>query len=362
MTAGRDALARPAVIFSTARDRINFGPVADALRDAGLDVVELCFDDVLSGLQRLAVEISNGRATVSCDGHVFDTGDVLAAWWRKPQWVRVERTDAVRRISIELELERTAHALASLIPACAWLNAPDAMRGAESKLRQLVIADRLGFFVPPTHIGNDWDAIRCFASTSDMVFKSLRGGLWSADGNQMVFTTCVGADRLDQLAGQGHTPWPGLFQARVAGRREWRVYVIGDEVVGAVIELNGDLVDWRKHQLSQHVRFAAAQPDPWLGAACIDLTRAFGLGYGAIDLIEDRDGRMWFLEINSNGQYGWLEQELELPFTRLLTRQLLLVARANESDARRAARADAAIDSAPACRITARGHPCRSRP
>lgn len=299
---------------------------------------------------------------MSCDGHEFETKDVLAAWWRKPQWVRVERTDPVRRISIELELERTAHALASLIPACAWLNAPDAMRGAESKLRQLLTADGLGFSVPPTHIGNDWAPIRCVASASDMVFKSLRGGLWSADGNQMVFATRLGADRIDELAGQGHTPWPRLFQARVAGRREWRVYVIGDEVIGAVIELDGDLVDGRKHQLSQHVRFAAAKPDPWLSAACIALTRAFGLGYGAIDLIEDGDGRMWFLEINSNGQYGWLEQELGLPFTRLLSRQLLLIARANQAEAPLAAGDGTATGSAPACGITARGHPCRSRP
>lgn len=67
------------------------------------------------------MEIIDGRATMSCGRHTFDAVDVVAAWWRKPQWVRVEREDPLMRISIELELERTAHTLATLVPADRWL-------------------------------------------------------------------------------------------------------------------------------------------------------------------------------------------------------------------------------------------------
>ena len=53
-------------------------------------------------------------------------------------------------------------------------------------------------------------------------------------------------------------------------------------------------------------------PGPWADA-CSGVVRALDLRYGAIDLIEDGDGCMHFLECNPNGQYGWLEQELGLP-------------------------------------------------
>ena len=31
------------------------------------------------------------------------------------------------------------------------------------------------------------------------------------------------------------------------------------------------------------------------------------IGFGAIDLIQAKDGSIWFLEINSNGQWGFVE-------------------------------------------------------
>lgn len=330
MTAGPDTRLRPAVILSSARDRMNYAPVSDALRNEGLDVIELCFDDVLCGRQQLSVEIIDGRATMSCGRHTFDAVDVVAAWWRKPQWVRVEREDPLMRISIELELERTAHTLATLVPADRWLNAPDAIRRAESKLRQLVIAAELGFATPPTLVGNDWGAVRSHAAVSDLVFKSLRGGLWAADGNRVVFTSRVDEGRIGELARDGHAPWPGLFQTYVASEREWRVYVIGDHVLAAAVELDAELVDWRKHQLSEHVRFAAAELDPVTSAACVALTHELGLRYAAIDLIEDPAGRMWFLEANSNGQYGWLEQDPGLAITRSIAAELLSIASARQ--------------------------------
>jgi glutathione synthase/RimK-type ligase-like ATP-grasp enzyme len=50
-----------------------------------------------------------------------------------------------------------------------------------------------------------------------------------------------------------------------------------------------------------------------LAERCLELVRAYGLEFAAIDLVRARDGRYVFLEINPNGQWAWLEQVTGLP-------------------------------------------------
>jgi glutathione synthase/RimK-type ligase-like ATP-grasp enzyme len=50
-----------------------------------------------------------------------------------------------------------------------------------------------------------------------------------------------------------------------------------------------------------------------VASACISVTRDLGLRFAAIDLIEDPDGRFWFLEANPNGQWAWIEQRTGAP-------------------------------------------------
>jgi glutathione synthase/RimK-type ligase-like ATP-grasp enzyme len=41
---------------------------------------------------------------------------------------------------------------------------------------------------------------------------------------------------------------------------------------------------------------------------CITLVRRLGLLYGAIDFVHDPQGRIWFLEINPNGQWAFVDE------------------------------------------------------
>jgi glutathione synthase/RimK-type ligase-like ATP-grasp enzyme len=49
-----------------------------------------------------------------------------------------------------------------------------------------------------------------------------------------------------------------------------------------------------------------------IAAACIALTRGFGLKFAAIDLARRIDGGHTFFEINPNGQWAWIEQRTSL--------------------------------------------------
>ncbi|HKS46022.1 MAG TPA: hypothetical protein VJT49_13100 [Amycolatopsis sp.] len=51
------------------------------------------------------------------------------------------------------------------------------------------------------------------------------------------------------------------------------------------------------------------------------------LGFGTFDFIEQSDGQIIFLEINPNGQYGWLEEDLGVPISEAIAGELIKIAK-----------------------------------
>ncbi|KWX01719.1 ATP-grasp ribosomal peptide maturase [Carbonactinospora thermoautotrophica] len=45
------------------------------------------------------------------------------------------------------------------------------------------------------------------------------------------------------------------------------------------------------------------------------LMRHFGIVFGAFDFVVTPDGEWRFLEVNSNGQWSWIEHETGLPIS-----------------------------------------------
>ena len=48
------------------------------------------------------------------------------------------------------------------------------------------------------------------------------------------------------------------------------------------------------------------------------LVRRFGLQFAALDLLVTPGGRYVFVDLNSNGQWGWIENQTGLPLTETL--------------------------------------------
>ncbi len=124
---------------------------------------------------------------------------------------------------------------------------------------------------------------------------------------------------------------PFIVQERVIPKTDYRVTVIGDAIFAARIESKGgDAVDldWRTQK--EGLSFAACQLPPRISDLCISYVKACGLVFGAIDLVE-RDGTFFFLEINPNGEWGWLQKPTGLPIAEQLCDVLISLDRAKTS-------------------------------
>lgn len=57
---------------------------------------------------------------------------------------------------------------------------------------------------------------------------------------------------------------------------------------------------------------------PELEELLIRMVQEARLEFAAIDLVVDRHGKTWFIDLNPAGQWAWLEMVLELPLSQAI--------------------------------------------
>lgn len=208
-----------------------------------------------------------------------------------------------------------------------WLSSPFTILRAEDKPRQLAMASALGFYVPETLISNDFAAASAFVAKADAIGKPLRHSLVErGDAGEVLFTA-----RLDPLKPMDRTAVslaPVIYQREVRKAYDVRATVIGDRVFAAAIhsqDHDETAVDWRSGARLD-LRHEAIELPADIIDKCRALTQKLDLRYGAIDLIADQDGRYWFLEINPNGQWAWIERRTGLPLASAIVDELEAIA------------------------------------
>lgn len=204
-----------------------------------------------------------------------------------------------------------------------WFNDPTAIVRAEDKPRQLLAARRVGLRVPATVITNRPDVARPFLAAPDRIAKPLRQAeIDSPDGAEVIFTTRLDAAGLGSDVGIAAAPL--ILQQEIAKACDLRVTVVGDRLFCVAIGSQAHdetQVDWRRGVRPDLLHQVTTLPAE-VTEGCLALTRDLGLRFGAIDLVRTPEGEHWFLEINPNGQWAWIEQRTGLPIAAAIVDEL----------------------------------------
>jgi glutathione synthase/RimK-type ligase-like ATP-grasp enzyme len=207
---------------------------------------------------------------------------------------------------------------------------PDAIRNASHKLPQLRIARDLGFRIPETLMSNNPAEIRDFHSMlkdrgAKLAAKLISKGPPRADhpdGQYVVFTQILSESDLQNDAVLGICP--AMYQEYVEKAFELRVTVVGDEIFACEIhsqKSDSTLIDWRRYDFPSTPHLVH-DSSPDLVRRCLELTKHYRLEFAAIDLIVTPAGETVFLELNPNGQWGWIEELTGLPIANAIARHL----------------------------------------
>ena len=200
------------------------------------------------------------------------------------------------------------------LPTERWLSPPQAIWRAERKPYQLSVAAQLGFTLPHTVMTNEAAVVRSLANETQLVAKALSSGYIShAQGNWAIFTSALGPE--DILVLDGLAMAPVTFQEKVDKLCDVRVTVVGDKVFAAEIlsqDRESSRVDWRATD-DPNLEHRAHELPSKLADRCRLLVSHLGLSFGAIDFALKPDGTYVFFEINPNGEWLWIEDQLGLP-------------------------------------------------
>ena len=244
-----------------------------------------------------------------CRGSTRELGsdDCLGVWWRRPE---VPATPEGADAAAEAIADQWRSFLAALatVPGPVWVSDPADIRRAEGKALQLKLAAGLGLSLPNTLWTNDADAARAFLARcgDEAVVKSVASAWWeSGETGYFVFASAV--ETADLPAPTRLAAAPVCFQGRIHPKRDVRVTVVGEAVHAAVRDApptETEPLDWR---LGGRRDWTAYELPVEVAAACRELVRTLGLRFGGVDLAVDQTGQHWFLELNPNGEWGWLQ-------------------------------------------------------
>lgn len=261
--------------------------------------------------------------SISLDGETAHGAQISGAYFRRPgaPTVSDQIIDAGERAYIEAEWSSFLKSLYSRLEG-RWLNSPTKIFIAEDKPMQLLLAQEIGFDVPQASITNDISSARAIAAVSQAIGKPLRQAVLTGETERVIFTSRLGALEDDQTEAIAMTPF--IVQAEVLKQYDVRVTVVGERVFATAIwsqENPETEIDWRQGSRPDLRHEKISLPE-LVQEQCVELVRRLGLRYGAIDLISDRTGKLWFLEINPNGQWAWIENLTGYPIASAIVDEL----------------------------------------
>lgn len=290
----------------------------------------------LSPKARLSV-LADAGGVRGTDSRV-DLTKFSAVWHRFPELPDVEDCAEPDREFAAKQWEyfqKNAFELADGFIDALWVNRPAAAEAADSKWLQLRTAHAVGLRFPEAVAGNDVGEVRrLLKRCGKLIFKQFYSYMWQSQSTGVVHSSgVVLLDESSDLPDEAIAVCPGIYQRYIDKAFDVRVTVIGERMFAVSLRRrDGEAyVDWRPHARDDDMLAEPfAIPDP-VERKLRALMQRLGLVTGCIDLVADREGHLYFLEVNQQGQFLFVEHVLpQIPMLRAMT-SMLLTGRADYS-------------------------------
>jgi hypothetical protein len=234
-----------------------------------------------------------------------------------------------RRAYSARALSLHARSLQTSFHSALWVSDYYAMLAAENKALQLELASELGLAVPDAVITSDRRVAAEFIDAHPAtIIKPLTTpmGFDPASGRAFFATRVHGSWEVDLT----QLEWaPSIFQVAVDAIADLRITAVGESFLIARRDADPTRVglsgvrDWRDDEDKGRGRFHADGPLPGAFAEKLrQLMRRLRLNFAEIDAVVDGNGNVWFLELNPNGNWGFVEIESGLPIGAALAELL----------------------------------------
>ena len=196
----------------------------------------------------------------------------------------------------------------AIYPNAIWINPVSSAARSNSKILQLKIADKAHLNIPETLISNNPLAIKDFIKKNNAIYKPLYPVAW-VDKNEMrlTYTKSISVENLpsDKLL----QCTPGIFQQKIEKQYELRITYFGNKYIAVKIHSqihDQAKMDWRSAPVEELLLEQVVLPDK-IDLACKETMKNLGIVFGCFDFIVTPENEYYFLEVNEQGQFLWIE-------------------------------------------------------
>ena len=270
----------------------------------------------------------DGKITglIKCKDDRICLEEITHVWFRKvkPPIISSKMKEDGHRKLASQESETALYWLYQALRKAVWMNHPDYNRFAASKLRQLAVAADIGFKIPQTIITNKGEEILNFFKdhNESIIIKTMGPHAYSgSDKIYGLYTKRVTKSGLDSINLAKYCP--SFLQEYIQKDIEIRVTVVNKQIFACEIHSQDRLEtkdDWRHPEHVYNLKHKPHKLPCNIANKCIDFLRRFNLIFGAFDFVLTPKGEYVFLEVNSNGQWLWIEDLTSLRITEAIVK------------------------------------------
>ncbi len=251
---------------------------------------------------------STGTEFIVNNNNEFDV-----VWLRRPRKPVlsefVHPDDQDNALNENVELYKTFWQV--IAPKAFWINPVNNVASVNCKLQQLKVAKEVGLNVPETLISNNSLEIKKFIKSNHhqpTIYKTFFPTTWiEKDGIRLTYTKEISLNHLASDLTLQITP--GIFQKKIPKAFELRINFFGDCAITAKLmsqEHERGKLDWRHVPITELKVEEFDLPD-LIYKKCKAFMKKFGIVFGCFDFIVTPDNEYYFLEINEQGQFLWIE-------------------------------------------------------
>lgn len=309
-------MKKTVLVLTNTEDGKHSEVVISKLLQRGERVFRFDSDALSSGKCKISFSSSSHQTgfVMEYGGALLKSEEIKSVWYRRPNRFGLSMKDSVQKNYAEAELRSFLDGLWAILEkrGTFWLNKPTSLERSRKKLFQLELAERKGMLIPRTIVSNDPAEVLRFyrACQEKMIFKAIyHEYLDYGDHVYNIPTTLVSGSHLKKIDLVKRVPT--LFQEFIEKDYELRVTVVGDRVFPAKIDSQKNplaVVDWRNPLCVKELDYSRIELDRDTTNFCLEMLRDMDLQFGAFDFVVDKKGRIFFLEVNPNGQWYWLEE------------------------------------------------------
>lgn len=305
------------LIITHTQDNFSIEKVTEYIDKNGCEVIRFDVDDYPLK-NKLSTTFEDGKWITILETpekkHRLD--DIAAVWYRRAynmgNGLREELDPKFYGAAMG-EVRNTLFGFLESIDAYS-LGKPSVYRRLDSKEEQLKIADKIGLKIPETAITNNPEEARQFVlKHKNVVAKMQTGFAIYEDGiESVVFTNVINEEKLEELDTLLYCPMQ--FQRKIEKKKELRITIVGRDVYAFEIDSQQSekaKIDWRKDGVNLIDKWIPTELPTDIEAKLLELLDVYNVDYGAIDMIVSPEDEYYFIEINSAGEFFWLDNLTE---------------------------------------------------